>query len=151
MSTVSTFLWFDTEAEEAANLYTSLVKNSAVTNVARGPGGAAFIVSFELDGQQFVALNGGPTHSFSEATSIFVSVETQSEVDDLWNALTDGGEEGPCGWCKDRFGLSWQVIPTALQTLMGDPNPAKSGAVAAAMQTMRKIDIQGLQDAYDRA
>ena len=152
MSTVSTFLWFDNQAEEAAIRYTSLIKNSAVLDVARGPDGAAFMVTFQLDGQQFHALNGGPAHTFSEAASIFVSVETQSEVDELWTALTaDGGEDGPCGWLKDRYGLSWQIIPTALPQLMSDPNPAKAGAVMAAMRQMSKICVQDLQDAYDAA
>lgn len=151
MSTVSTFLWFENSAEDAAEFYATLVPNSKVRDIARGPDGNAFLVTFELDGQQFTGLNGGPAHKFSEAASIFVSVEGQDEVDRLWTALTDGGEAGQCGWLKDRYGLSWQIIPTALQQLMSDPNPAKAGAVAAAMQTMSKIEVQGLQDAYDNA
>lgn len=152
MSTVSTFLWFDNQAEAAATLYTSVVKNSAVLDVARGPDGTAFMVTFQLDGQQFLALNGGPHHQFTEATSIFVSCESQAEVDALWEALTEGGgEPGPCGWLKDPYGLSWQIIPTTLPQLMADPDPAKAAAVGTAMRTMQKIDIAALQRARDEA
>jgi predicted 3-demethylubiquinone-9 3-methyltransferase (glyoxalase superfamily) len=148
MSKVATYLWFDSQAEEAALLYTSIVENSQVTNVSRGHDGAVAMVSFELDGQKFLALNGGPHFTFSEATSIFVSCESQEQVDDLWDRLTaNGGEEGPCGWLKDPYGLSWQIIPTVLVQLLSDPDPERAGKAATAMRTMKKIDIKGLLDA----
>jgi predicted 3-demethylubiquinone-9 3-methyltransferase (glyoxalase superfamily) len=114
-----------------------------------GEGGPAVTVSFEIDGQQFVALNGGPQFAFTEALSLFVSCEDQAEVDDLWDRLSEGGEQGRCGWLKDRYGVSWQVIPTALGELMGDPDPEKAGRVVQAMLGMTKIEVKGLQDAYD--
>lgn len=150
MSNVSTFLWFDDQAEEAANFYTSVIGNSKVTDVTNGPDGKAFVVTFELDGQQFIALNAGPHFRFTEAISIYVNRETQAEVDELWAALlADGGEESQCGWLKDRYGLSWQVVPSALPRLLTDPNPARAAAVNAAFRTMRKIDIAALQAAAD--
>jgi predicted 3-demethylubiquinone-9 3-methyltransferase (glyoxalase superfamily) len=153
---ITPFLWFDDQAEEAANFYTSLFDDSRVTNVTRygpagpGPEGSAMTVSFELAGQAFTALNGGPEFSFTEAISFYVSCESQAEVDRLWEALTgDGGEESMCGWLKDRYGLSWQIIPNALIELMGDEDAAKARRVTEAMLQMRKIDIAALQAAYD--
>ena len=152
---IKTYLWFDHQAEEAANLYTSIFKNSKVLNVARygdagpGPKGTAMTVNFQLDGQEFIALNGGPAFKFTEAISLLVDCETQDEVDRLWNKLTaDGGEESMCGWLKDKFGLSWQIIPTALFRLMSDPDPDKSKRVMQAMLQMKKIDVPTLERAH---
>jgi predicted 3-demethylubiquinone-9 3-methyltransferase (glyoxalase superfamily) len=156
MQKIVTYLWFDNQAEEAANFYTSLFEDSKVTDVSRygeaGPGepGSVMVTTFQLAGQEYIALNGGPQFKFTEATSLYVNCESQEEVDRLWNALTDGGEEQPCGWLKDRYGLSWQIIPTALPRLLSDPDPAKARRVMEAMFTMRKIDIAALQAAYDR-
>lgn len=153
MQKIVTFLWFDDKAEEAANFYTSLFKNSKIENVARygdagpGPKGTAMSVTFQLDGQQFMALNGGPLFKFTEATSLFVNCENQEEVDRLWDQLSAGGEKSHCGWLKDKYGLSWQIIPTALGKLMGDPDPAKANRVMKAMLKMNKIDIQALERA----
>jgi predicted 3-demethylubiquinone-9 3-methyltransferase (glyoxalase superfamily) len=156
MPEITPFLWFDNQAEEAATLYTSLFPNSRITEVSRygeagpGPAGTAMTVSFEVAGQRLIALNGGPDNKLNEAFSLMISVETQDEVDQLWAALTaDGGEEGPCGWCKDRYGLSWQVVPTALPQLLTDPDPERAGRAMTAMMKMTKIDIQGLRDAAD--
>ncbi|WP_433272158.1 VOC family protein [Actinosynnema sp. CS-041913] len=152
MSNVSTFLWFDHQAEEAATFYTSVIENSKITDITRAPDGTAFVVTFDLDGQRFAAMNAGPHFTFTEAISIHVNRETQTEVDDLWTALTaDGGQEGQCGWLKDRYGLSWQVVPNALATLMANPNPTKAAAVGNALRTMKKIDIATLQAAADAA
>jgi predicted 3-demethylubiquinone-9 3-methyltransferase (glyoxalase superfamily) len=147
-------LWFDTEGEEAARLYTSLFENSRILETSRygeagpRPAGLAMTVSFELEGQEFLALNGGPEYKFTEAVSFTVHCETQEEVDKFWNALTsDGGEEGPCGWLKDKFGLSWQIVPTALPQLLRDPDPEKSRKAMEAMLQMHKIDIEALQAA----
>jgi predicted 3-demethylubiquinone-9 3-methyltransferase (glyoxalase superfamily) len=152
---ITTYLWFDREAEEAANLYTSIFKNSKILNVARygdagpGPKGTAMTVNFQLDGQEFIALNGGPMYRFTEAISLLVDCETQEEVDRLWNKLTaDGGEESMCGWLKDRFGLSWQIIPSALPRLLSDPDPEKSKRVMEAMLQMKKIDVPTLERAH---
>jgi predicted 3-demethylubiquinone-9 3-methyltransferase (glyoxalase superfamily) len=152
---IKTYLWFDHEAEEAANLYTSIFKDSKILNVARygdagpGPKGTAMTVNFQLEGQEFIALNGGPVYQFSEAISLLVDCETQEEVDRLWNKLiADGGEESMCGWLKDRFGLSWQIIPTALFRLMSDPDPEKSRRVMEAMLQMKKIDVPTLERAH---
>jgi len=152
---ITTYLWFDREAEEAANLYTSTFKNSKILNVARygdagpGPKGTAMTVNFQLDGQEFIALNGGPMYRFTEAISLLVDCETQEEVDRLWNKLTaDGGEESMCGWLKDKFGLSWQIIPSALFRLMSDPDPEKSTRVMEAMLQMKKIDVPTLERAH---
>ena len=152
---IKTYLWFDHEAEEAATLYTSLFKNSKILNVARygeagpGPSGTAMTVNFQLEGQEFIALNGGPVYKFTEAISLLVDCETQDEVDRLWSKLiADGGEESMCGWLKDKFGLSWQIIPVALFRLMSDPDPDKSKRVMEAMLQMRKIDIAGLERAH---
>ena len=154
---ITTYLWFDGQAEEAASLYTSIFKNSKITSVTRygdagpGPKGQAMVVNFELEGQELIALNGGPQFKFTEAISLLVSCDSQEEVDDLWSKLTaGGGAESQCGWLKDKFGLSWQIIPSALFRLMQDPDPAKSRRVMEAMLQMKKIDIAGLERAYDQ-
>jgi predicted 3-demethylubiquinone-9 3-methyltransferase (glyoxalase superfamily) len=154
MQKFTPFLWFDTEGEEAARFYTSIFPNSRIVNVsyygegAPRPAGMIMTVEFELDGQTFVALNGGPDFTFTEAISFQVSCETQEEVDTYWSKLTvDGGEEGPCGWLKDKYGLSWQVTPTALPRLLADPDPEKAQRVMAAMLRMKKIEIAELERA----
>jgi predicted 3-demethylubiquinone-9 3-methyltransferase (glyoxalase superfamily) len=154
MQKITTFLWFDDNAEEAMNLYVSIFKNSRVLNVSRLPEGAPGVAgrvttaSFVLEGQEFMALNGGPMFKFTEAISLFVSCETQAEVDELWAKLTaDGGQESQCGWLKDKFGLSWQIIPTALGRLLGDKDPARAQRAMQAMLKMKKIDIEGLEAA----
>ncbi len=157
MQKISPCLWFDTEAEEAARFYTSVFPNSRIVDVAHygeaGPreAGTVMTVEFELDGQEFVALNGGPEFTFSEAVSFQVSCESQSEVDRLWSTLSEGGEEGPCGWLKDRFGLSWQIVPTRLRELLGDPDREKSQRVMRAMLEMKKIEIDALERAAAQA
>jgi predicted 3-demethylubiquinone-9 3-methyltransferase (glyoxalase superfamily) len=151
MKKITPFLWFDTQAEEAMNFYVSIFKNTRVLSVTPGPNGIAQSVNFELEGQEFIGLNAGPQFKFNEAISFLVNCETQAEVDELWNKLTaDGGEESMCGWLKDKYGLSWQIIPTALGQMLNDPNPEKAGRVMQAMLKMNKIDIQGLKQAYDR-
>jgi len=150
MRKVTPFLWFDQEAEEAAHFYVSVFKNSRVASVNRA-GGRVMTVNFELDGQPFIALNAGPHHKFNEAVSFFINCETQEEVDMFWERLSEGGEKSQCGWVKDRWGLSWQVVPNALTRLMGDPDPIKSKAVLDAMLKMKKIVITDLQAAYDHA
>ncbi|HLM35838.1 MAG TPA: VOC family protein [Gaiellaceae bacterium] len=153
MQTITPCLWFDTEGEEAANFYTSLFPSSKIREIARygsaGPRaeGTVMTVSFELNGQEYVALNGGPDFKFNEAVSFQVGCESQEEVDRYWSALSDGGEEGPCGWLKDKFGLSWQIVPTRLPELLGDPDREKSQRVMRAMLGMRKIEIDGLERA----
>lgn len=153
---ITTYLWFDGKAEEAANHYTSIFRNSKILSVTRygdaGPGvkGTAMVVNFQLEGQEFIALNGGPQFKFTEAISLLVNCENQEEVDDLWGKLSAGGEPGQCGWLKDKFGLSWQIIPTVLFKLMQDRDPAKSKRVMEAMLKMKKIDIAGLERAYNR-
>src|SRR5688572_27672846 len=150
MTKITPFLWFDNDAEEAMKFYMSVFKNSKAGNVSRGPDGKAFIVDFQLDGQEFMGLNAGPQFKFNEAVSFYVNCETQEEVDYYWEKLTaDGGEESMCGWLKDKYGLSWQIIPKALGELMGDPDPVKAQRVMQAMLQMRKIDVAGLQRAYD--
>ena len=151
MNKITPFLWFDTQAEEAMHFYMSIFKNSKVESVQRaGPDGPVFSVQFQLEGQNFMALNAGPQHKFNEAISLFVSCASQAEVDELWAKLTaDGGEAGRCGWLKDKYGLSWQIIPTALGELMGDPDPEKAGRVTQAMLKMTKIDIAALKRAYN--
>jgi predicted 3-demethylubiquinone-9 3-methyltransferase (glyoxalase superfamily) len=155
MQKITPFLWFNDNAEAAVDFYVSIFKNSKVLDVSRYgeggpmPAGTAMIVNFLLDGREYMALNGGPDLQLNEAFSLFVSVETQEEVDDLWKKLTDGGEEVQCGWLKDKFGLSWQIVPTALGKLMGDPDPVKSQRVMQAMLQMKKIDVAGLQRAYE--
>ncbi|HEV3039321.1 MAG TPA: VOC family protein [Candidatus Angelobacter sp.] len=156
MQKITPFLWFDGNAEEAVNLYVSLFKNSKVLNVARygegspGPAGSVMTVSFQLQGQDFMALNGGPMFKFTEAVSFLVNCETQEEVDELWEKLSAGGAKSRCGWLKDKFGLSWQIVPTALGALMQDKNPAKSKKVMQAMLQMDKLDINGLKQAYEQ-
>ena len=146
-------LWFDTQGEEAADFYVSLFDNSSVTSVTRrgetapGEAGAVLTVEFEIDGQQMLALNGGPEFRFTEAISFQVYCETQDEVDRLWNALSDGGEEGPCGWLKDRFGLSWQIVPSILPKLLSDSDQGRVDRAMTAMLGMGKLDIQALIDA----
>jgi predicted 3-demethylubiquinone-9 3-methyltransferase (glyoxalase superfamily) len=151
-------LWFDDQAEEAAQFYTSVFKDSRIVEITHygeagpRPAGMVMTVSFELAGQQFTALNGGPDFTFNEACSFVVSCEDQAEVDYFWDKLTEGGgEPGPCGWLKDRFGLSWQIVPAILPRLVGDPDTAKAQRVMAAMLQMGKLDVQALQDAADRA
>jgi predicted 3-demethylubiquinone-9 3-methyltransferase (glyoxalase superfamily) len=157
MPALTPMLWFDTEAEQAAEFYTSVFPNSKIVEVTHygsaGPRteGMVMTVAFELDGREFVALNGGPDFSFSEATSFVVYCETQEEVDTYWETLSEGGEQGPCGWLKDRFGLSWQVTPIALPRLLADPDTEKAQRVMAAMLNMRKIDIETLQRAAEHA
>jgi predicted 3-demethylubiquinone-9 3-methyltransferase (glyoxalase superfamily) len=157
MQKITPYLWFDNQAEEAANFYTSIFSNSKVGEVQRygegGPGqpGSAMIVTFELEGQQFVGLNGGPQYKFSEAISFYVNCQTQEEVDEFWQKLSEGGEEGPCGWLKDKYGISWQIVPTVLTELLSDPDPEKAGRVMQAMLQMSKIKISGLREAYEEA
>ena len=154
MQKITTFLWFDDQAEEAARFYVSIFRNSKILDVshygASGPGkpGAVMTVRFSLDGQEFIALNGGPHFKFNEAISLFVSCQDQAEVDALWNRLCDGGGPGPCGWLKDRYGLSWQIVPTGLLPMLQDPDPAKSSRVMQAMLAMQKLDIDTLKRAY---
>ena len=153
-------LWFDGRAEEAAKFYTSIFKNSRITAVSHygeagreihgQTPGTVLTVAFELDGQSFTALNGGPIFKFTEAISLQVDCQTQEEVDYYWDGLTAGGEEGPCGWLKDRYGVSWQVVPDALITLIQDPDPGRSQRAMAAMMTMKKIDIAAMQAAADQ-
>ncbi len=156
MAKISPFLWFDNQAEEAARFYVSVFPNSKIVTTTRygeagpGPRGSVMTVVFQLDGQEFIALNGGPRFKFTEAVSFSVSCKTQSEVDEFWGKLSKGGEEGPCGWLKDRYGLSWQINPTALGEMLGDPDPQKAKRVMEAMLKMKKIDIAGLKEAYDQ-
>jgi predicted 3-demethylubiquinone-9 3-methyltransferase (glyoxalase superfamily) len=151
---ITPFLWFDGKAEEAANFYVSIFKNSKVKSVTRcgdsgpGPKGSAMSVTFHLDGQDFFALNGGPMFKFSEAISLFVNCETQREVDELWEQLSAGGQKQRCGWLKDKYGLSWQIIPSALGRMLQDKDPEKSKRVMQAMLQMEKLDIAGLERAY---
>ena len=148
-------LWFDTDGEAAAELYTSIFPNSKIARVARygpagpRPEGTVMTVDFELDGQPFLALNGGPEFTFSEAVSFQVSCESQEEVDHYWSKLSEGGEEGPCGWLKDRFGLSWQIVPKRLMELLSDPDRERSQRVMKAMLEMKKLDIAGLEQAAE--
>ena len=153
---ITSCLWFDTEGEEAAQFYCSLFPNSRIVGVSHygeagpRPAGTVLTVDFELDGRPYVALNGGPEFPFTEAVSFQISCVDQDEVDRFWKALTaDGGEEGPCGWVKDRFGLSWQVVPTALPELLSDPDPERANRAMAAMLQMKKLDIATLRAAAD--
>ncbi|HJS29524.1 MAG TPA: VOC family protein [Anaerolineales bacterium] len=149
MKKITPFLWFDSQAEEAMNFYVSLFKNSRVLSVNRAPDGTTMMVSFDLDGQEFMGLNAGPRFKFTEAISFYVDCKTQEEVDELWTKLSsDGGEESRCGWVKDKFGLWWQIVPTVLGELMGDPDPEKAKRVMDAMLQMDKIEVQALQRAY---
>jgi predicted 3-demethylubiquinone-9 3-methyltransferase (glyoxalase superfamily) len=156
MQKITPFLWFNDNAEEAINFYASVFKNSKIINTKRwGDGGPVakgtlMTAVFQLEGQEFMALNGGPHFKFTEAISLFVNCKTQEEVDDLWNRLSAGGEKSRCGWLKDKFGLSWQIIPSALGELMSDKDPKKSKNVMEAMLKMDKIDIKALQDAYNK-
>jgi len=156
MPKITPWLWFDTEAEEAANFYTSVFKNSRITNVARygeagpRPAGTVMTVAFELDGQEFAALNGGPEYTFNEAVSLMIDCADQAEVDYYWARLTEGGgQPGPCGWLKDRYGLSWQVVPTELERLLNDPDQGRAQRAMAAMLKMGKLDVAALRAAAD--
>jgi len=158
MQKISLCLWFDSQGEEAARFYTSIFKNSRMGRVARydeaaakaagRPQGSVMTVEFELDGQRFMALNGGPLFKFTEAISLVVNCETQTEVDHFWEKLSAGGQEVQCGWLKDRFGVSWQIVPTILPEMLQDKDPEKAKRVMAAMLKMKKIDIEGLKQAY---
>ena len=156
MQKITPFLWFDGKAEEAANFYTSIFKNSKILNVGRygeggpGPKETVMTTTFQLEGQEFIALNGGPQFKFTEAISFFVNCETQEEVDELWEKLSQGGEKGRCGWLKDKFGVSWQIVPTALGKMLKTKDPDKSRRVMKALLQMTKIDIQRLRQAYDQ-
>ena len=147
------FFWFDNQAEESANFYIDIFKNSRINNISRygeagpGPKGSVMTVSFELEGQEFTGLNGGPQFKFTEAISFYVKCKSQDEVDYFWERLTEGGEEQPCGWLKDRFGVSWQIVPTVLVDMLDDPDPEKSKRVTEAMLKMKKIDIKVLEEA----
>jgi len=156
MQKITPFLWFDNNAEEAMNFYVSIFKNSRVLSVTRygeagpGPKGTVMTAAFQLDGQEFIALNGGPQFIFTEAISFSVDCKTQEEVDELWEKLSEGGEKSRCGWLKDKYGLSWQVNPTVLGEMLQDKDPEKSKRVMEAMLQMDKIDIKRLEQAYDR-
>lgn len=157
MQKIAPFLWFDGKAEEALSFYTSIFKNSRVTNVMHygeagpGPKGSVMGASFELEGQEFMALNGGPMFSFTPAISFFVKCETQQEIDDYVARLSEGGEVQPCGWLKDKYGLSWQIVPTALGKMLQEPDPQKAKRVMEAMMQMKKLDIALLEKARDGA
>ena len=157
MQKITPFLWFDSRAEEAMNFYVSIFRNSKKGKLTRygdaGPGtkGTVMTAVFQLDGQEFIALNGGPQFKFSEAVSFVVNCKTQKEVDELWEKLSAGGEQQMCGWLKDKFGLSWQIVPTALPELLSDPDPAISQSVMKAMMQMKKLDIEGLKRAKQAA
>jgi len=151
MKKITPFLWFDNNAEEAMNFYVSIFKNSKIINVQRqGKNGPVFTASFQLEGQKFFALNGGPQFKFTEAISLFVNCETQKEVDTLWTKLSEGGQIQQCGWLKDKYGLSWQIIPSILGKLLQDKDPEKSKRVMDAMLKMNKIDIKTLKQAYSK-
>jgi len=157
MQKITPFLWFDGQAEEAMNFYVSVFKNSKIVKVTRygeagpGPKGTVMSATFQIEGQEFYALNGGPQFTFSPAISFFINCETQQEVDELWEKLSAGGEKGRCGWLKDKYGLSWQVIPAALGKMLQDPDAEKANRVMHAMLQMDKIDIKRLQQARDAA
>jgi predicted 3-demethylubiquinone-9 3-methyltransferase (glyoxalase superfamily) len=156
MQKIAPCMWFDNQAEEAVRFYTAIFKNARITGMSRygegGPGqaGTVMTVTFELNGQEFMALNGGPYFQFSPAISFFVSCETQEEVDDYWEKLSEGGQTEQCGWLRDRFGVSWQIVPTALGEMMQDPDPEKVRRVTQAMLQMVKLDIAGLRLAYEQ-
>ena len=156
MQKFTPFLWFDGKAEEAMNFYTSIFQNSKIGNVVRygeagpGPKGTVMTATFRLDGQEFIALNGGPQFKFTEAISFWVNCETQEEIDEMWEKLSAGGEKGRCGWLKDKYGLSWQIVPPVLGEMLGDKDPEKSKRVMMAMLQMDKIDIKTLKQAYER-
>ena len=157
MQRIVPFLWFNDQAEEAMNFYVSLFQNSRAGSVTRygeagpGPKGAVMMATFQLEGQDFYALNGGPQFTFTPAISLLVNCETQAEVDELWEKLSEGGEKSRCGWLKDRYGLSWQIVPTVLGRMMQDKDPAKSQRVMKAMLQMDKLDIARLKQAYEQA
>jgi predicted 3-demethylubiquinone-9 3-methyltransferase (glyoxalase superfamily) len=154
---ITPFLWFDHQAEEAAGFYTSIFPNSKIIKVVRygkagpGPAGSAMTVEFQLEGQPLVALNGGPHFKFTEAISFLVNCQTQDEVDTYWEKLSAGGSDMQCGWLKDKFGLSWQIVPTVLPALLSDPDPEKSQRVMKVMLTMKKLDIRALKQAYEKS
>jgi len=156
MQKITPFLWFDGKAEEAMNFYTSIFKNSKVVSIMRygeagpGPKGSVMAATFQLDGQEFIALNGGPQFTFSPAISFFVKCETQYEVDEFWEKLSAGGQKQRCGWLQDKYGLSWQIVPTALGEMLQDKDAQKSQRVMTAMMQMDKIDIKGLKQAYEQ-
>lgn len=156
MQKIIPFLWFDGRAEEAASLYISLIKNSKIGRIScygeagPGPKGGVMSVTFELNGQEFIALNGGPQFTFTPAISFFVNCETQEEVDELWEKLSEGGKKHNCGWLQDKFGISWQIVPTILGKLLHDPDPQKSKRVMAAMLQMQKLEIEPLRRAYEQ-
>ena len=156
MQRITPFLWFDGKAEEAMNFYASIFKNSKIGSVTRygeegpGPKGKVMTATFQLNGQEFIALNGGPQFAFSPAISFLVNCETQQEVDELWEKLSEGGEKQRCGWLKDKFGLSWQIVPSALGVMLRDKDAEKSRRVMKAMLQMDRIDIKGLRQAYDQ-
>jgi len=159
MQKITPFLWFDDKAEEAAHFYVTIFKNSKIGTITRydeegakasgRPKGTVMTVTFQLEAHEFIALNGGPVFKFSEAISFLVNCETQEEVDELWKKLSEGGEEGPCGWLKDKYGLSWQIVPTVLGEMLQDKDAEKSARVMQAMLQMKKIDIEGLKMAYE--
>lgn len=155
MQKITPYLWFEDQAEEAASFYTSIFKNSKINEISRygeggpGPAGSVMLVSFELDGQQFIALNGGPQFQFTEAISFVINCESQEEVDYMWDRLTEGGEESMCGWLKDRYGISWQVVPTALPELLNAPDPEAQQRVMEVFLKMSKIDLPTLRLAYE--
>src|SRR5512138_3261409 len=152
MKKITPFLWFDAQAEEAMNLYTSVFKNSKVLGVSRGPDGKAQSVNFELEGQELIAFNAGPEFKFNESISFFVDCKDQAEVDYYWERLTsNGGEESQCGWLKDKYGLSWQIVPEDLGKMLGDPDPDKAQRAMQAMLKMRKIDIATMREAFEGA
>ena len=148
-------LWFDTEAQDAANFYTSIFDNSRIVSVSRyaegspRPAGMVMAVEFELNGQRFIGINGGPEFKFNEAISFLITCETQEEIDRYWERLTNGGEEGPCGWCKDRYGVSWQVAPSGMEEMLADPDQERAKRAMQAMMQMRKIDLGALREAAD--
>ena len=160
MQKITPHLWFDNQAEEAVRFYVSLFKNSKILNVARygdagakvsgRPAGSVMTVTFQLEGQEFMALNGGPHFKFTEAISFLVNCETQAEIDRLWEKLSQGGEQGPCGWLKDKYGLSWQIVPTVLGEMMQDKDPKKTEKVMEALLQMKKLDIAALRRAYEQ-
>jgi predicted 3-demethylubiquinone-9 3-methyltransferase (glyoxalase superfamily) len=160
MQKIMPCLWFDNQAEEAMNFYVSIFKNSKTGSIARygeeeakvsgRPKGSVMTVTFQLDGQEFMALNGGPIFKFTEAISFVVNCKTQKEVDELWEKLSDGGEEGPCGWLKDKYGLSWQIVPAVLGEMMQDKDTKKSERVMKALLQMKKLDIKTLKKAYEQ-
>jgi predicted 3-demethylubiquinone-9 3-methyltransferase (glyoxalase superfamily) len=156
MQKITPFLWFDGRAEEAVNYYTSIFKNSKIINITRngeggpGPKGSVMTATFQIEGQEFMVLNGGPEFKFNEAISFFVNCQTQEEVDTLWEKLTEGGEEGQCGWLKDKFGVSWQIVPSLLGEMLRDQDPEKAKRVMQAMLQMHKIDTAVLRQAYEQ-